>query len=132
MSVTTCLLASAALTWVMIMVAAELHTPTWTRVGAKLAFGNREALPAPSPLAARADRAAKNMLENMVLFTALVVAASTAHAEISLGATVFLISRLVYFPLYLFGVRYVRSVVWMVSIAGLLHIGIVTAASAHA
>ncbi len=59
------LLLSVGLTWLMIMVAAELRTPTWTRAGAKLAFGNREELPPPSALAARAERAARNMLENM-------------------------------------------------------------------
>jgi uncharacterized MAPEG superfamily protein len=65
------LLLSTGLTWLMIMAAAELRTPTWTRAGARLAFGNRALLPDASPLAARADRAAKNMIENMVLFVAL-------------------------------------------------------------
>jgi uncharacterized MAPEG superfamily protein len=121
------LLASALLTWIMIMVAAELRTPTWTRAGAKLAFGNRESLPEATPLAARADRAAKNMLENMVIFVALVSAARMVGADASLGATVFLVARLAYFPVYLAGIKYVRSAIWLVSMLAMLHIIVVTA-----
>ena len=122
-----CLLASALLTWIMIMVAAELRTPTWTKAGAKLAFGNREALPEPTPLAARADRAAKNMLENMVIFIAVVSAARMAGADASFGATVFFVARLAYFPVYLAGIKYLRSAIWLVSMLGVLHMIIVTA-----
>ena len=110
------------------MVAAELRTPTWTRAGAKLAFGNRESLPEATPLAARADRAAKNMLENMVVFTAVVSAARMVGADASLGATVFLVARLAYFPVYLAGIKFVRSAIWLVSMLGVLHIIVVTAA----
>ncbi len=121
------LLCSAALTWIMIMTAAELHTPTWTREGAKLAFGNREALPEPSALAKRADRAAKNMLENMVLFIAVFVAARAAGADAELGAALFFFARLAYFFVYLAGIRYLRSAIWGVSMLGLAHIGLAAA-----
>jgi uncharacterized MAPEG superfamily protein len=122
-----CLIASAALTWIMVMVAAELRTPTWTSAGAKLAFGNREALPEATPIAARADRAAKNMVENMVVFTALVAAARFAGADASLGATVFLAARIAYFAVYLAGIAYVRSAIWAASLLGMLHIAVVAA-----
>jgi uncharacterized MAPEG superfamily protein len=111
----------------MIMVAAELRTPTWTRAGAKHALGNRDALPEATALAARADRAAKNMLENMVVFTAIVVAAKLAGADASLGAMIFLGARVAYFPIYLAGITYVRSAVWLVSVLGMLHMSVVTA-----
>lgn len=110
---------SAVLTWIMIMTAAELHTPTWTRVGARHAFGNRDGLPARSPVAARADRAAKNMIENLVLFIALFAAARAAGADATVGAAIFFFARLVYFVLYLAGITYVRSLVWGVSLIGL-------------
>ncbi|MBC7974506.1 MAG: MAPEG family protein [Myxococcales bacterium] len=110
---------SAVLTWIMIMTAAELHTPTWTRAGAKLAFGNRDHLPERSPLAARADRAAKNMVDNLALFVALFVAARAAGADPTTGAAIFFFSRLSYFALYLAGVVLVRSLAWGVSLLGL-------------
>ena len=113
------LVLSAVLTWLMIMTAAELHTPTWTRRGAKLAFGNREALPERSPLCARADRAARNMVENLVLFVALFVAARAAGANATTGAAIFFFARLAYWFLYLAGVTYVRSLAWGISLVGL-------------
>src|SRR5688500_4905347 len=97
------LVLSAVLTWIMIMTAGELHTPSWTRAGAKLVFGNREVLPERSPLAARADRAAKNMVDNLVLFVALLVAARAAGADATTGAAIFFFARLAYFGLYLAG-----------------------------
>jgi len=113
------LIFSAVLTWIMVMTAAELHTPTWTRAGAKLAFGNRESLPERSPVAARADRAAHNMVDNLVLFIAVVVAAQAAGAHATTGAAIFFFARLAYFGLYLAGAVYVRSLAWGISLVGL-------------
>ena len=118
------LLMSVALAWIMIMTAAELHTPTWTRAGAKLAFGNRETLPERSALAGRADRAAKNMIENLILFVALFVAARAANVNVTFGAAVFFFARLAYFFVYLAGVRYLRSAIWGLSLVAMAHIGL--------
>jgi uncharacterized MAPEG superfamily protein len=111
---------SALLAWLMIMVAAELHTPTWTSSGAKLAFGNRDHMPERSTLAARADRAAKNMVENLVVFVALFAAARFAGGSAKLGSEIFFFARLAYFGLYLAGVVYARTLAWAVSLFGLL------------
>jgi uncharacterized MAPEG superfamily protein len=113
------LLLSTGLTWLMIMTAAELRTPTWTRAGARLAFGNRGALPEASALAARADRAAKNMLENMVLLVAVLVAARAVAADATTGAAIFFFARAAYFVVYLAGIPILRSVIWGVSLIGL-------------
>ena len=113
------LLSTVALTWIMIMTAGELRTPTWTREGRRLAFGNREALPEPTPLAARADRAAKNMVENLVLYVAVLVAAKANGADATIGSAIFFFSRLAYFPEYLLGIVNVRSLIWGVSLVGL-------------
>ena len=124
-----CLLGSTLLTWIMIMVAAELRTPTWTRAGARLAFGNREQLPDASAAAGRADRAAKNMLENMVLFIGAFVAARTAGSDPSTGAVIFLAARLAYFATYLAGVIYIRSICWAIGLGGVawIAVGAITA-----
>jgi uncharacterized MAPEG superfamily protein len=114
---------SAALTWIMIMVAAELHTPTWTRDGARLAFGNRAQLPPRTPLAARADRAAKNMVENLVVLVALFAAAHAVRADATVGTAVFFVARAAYFPVYLAGIPYLRSVIWGASVVGLALVG---------
>lgn len=116
MSTTTFLLYAAILTWLMIMTASMLRT----RGDMRLAMGNRDSLPAASPLAERADRAAKNMLENLILFIALVVAVGGRNpARAELGAQVFLVARVVYWPIYLAGIPGVRTAVWSVGIVGL-------------
>jgi uncharacterized MAPEG superfamily protein len=92
----------------------------------KIAFGNRHDVPPPTALAARADRAAKNMLEGMVLFVTVLVAARFAGADkdrLALGSTLFFWGRVAYFGIYLAGIAYLRTVVWGVAIAGVFMIG---------
>ena len=85
MTPTHALLAAAALTWVMVLTASML------RSGGKLPamLGNREGPGRDDALAGRADRAAKNMLENLVLFVAVILAASLGRPSrdtVELGA----------------------------------------------
>lgn len=116
------LVASAVLTWVMLLSASLIRVRFWTPAGLLAAFGNRDDLPAPTPLAGRAERAARNMLENLVLLVALITAARLAGASqhaVDLGAQIFFFSRLLYFPVYLAGIVYLRTAIWAVSIGGL-------------
>jgi uncharacterized MAPEG superfamily protein len=108
---------AAVLCWVMIMTAAMLKTRGLVNAG-----GNRDDLPEPSAAAGRADRAAKNMLENLVLFTALLAAARMGNGDqdrIVLGARIFFWARVAYFPVYLAGIKHIRTAIWAVGIAGL-------------
>jgi uncharacterized MAPEG superfamily protein len=107
----------AILTYLMIITASMLRS----KGSLSLAFGNRGDMPEPTPMAARADRAAKNMLENMVLFVAVAVATIGAadHDRVTLGARLFFWARLAYFPVYVFGITYLRTALWAVGIAGM-------------
>jgi uncharacterized MAPEG superfamily protein len=112
-------LVSIALTWVMLLVASLVRARAWSAAGMKIAFGNRDDLPEPSPFAGRADRAARNMLENLVLFVGVLVAAAAASVpsnEIEGACALFVASRLLYAPIYWAGIRYLRTAVWLVSI----------------
>jgi len=113
---------SVLLTWIMLLTASSLRERAWSWRGLLVAVGNRDDVPEPSPLAARADRAAKNMLENLVLFAALVMVAHLSEADperVALGARLFFWSRVLYFPVYLAGIKFVRSAIWGVSVLGL-------------
>jgi uncharacterized MAPEG superfamily protein len=112
---------SGILTFLMLLVASGLCAKAWTPPGMEIAFGNRENLPMPLGPAGRADRAARNMLEGMVLFLAAVLAAQLAGkgAQAAMGATVFFWARVVYWPVYIAGIIYLRTAVWFVSIIGL-------------
>lgn len=74
-------------------------------------------------LAGRAQRALDNFKETYPAFIALALALAVSGRTGGLGATgamLWFAARIVYHPLYLFGVPYVRSLVWVVSMLGLL------------
>jgi uncharacterized MAPEG superfamily protein len=116
------LAASALLTWVMLFSASMMRSRGWTPEGMRLAFGNRDQMPPPSKVAERADRAAKNMLENLLLFTAVIAAARAGgvhNDQVDLGAKLFFFARLLYWPVFAAGITYVRTLVWFVAVAGI-------------
>ncbi len=114
-------IASGILTLLMLLVASAFCAKAWTPPGAEIAFGNRENLPVALGPAGRSDRAAKNMMEGMIMFLAAVLAAQIAGKapQAALGATVFFWARLVYWPVYAAGIIYLRTAVWFVSIIGI-------------
>jgi uncharacterized MAPEG superfamily protein len=128
MTAASAVLWSAVLTWLMLVTASLLRSKGWTSAGMQIALGNRDDLPPATGVAGRADRAARNMVENLVLLVALVAAvhfAGKSGAPADLGATIFFWSRLAYWPCYLAGIIYLRTAIWFVSVIGL---GIIAAA----
>lgn len=113
----------AVFTWITIMLASLIRSRGWTLHGLMVSLGNRDNQPTPVALAGRADRAAANTKENFVLFSALALTAAVAgvHApRLDLGAEIFMWARLVYLPVYLIGIPYLRTGVWAVSMAGMV------------
>ena len=110
---------SVVLTVVQMLVAAQA---AFNKVGLMGLVGNREGLPEITGWGGRAARAHYNMLENLVLFAALVlvaVAAGRTNAMTLLGAQIFLYARVAYAVVYIAGVPWLRTGVWGVSVAGL-------------
>ncbi|SKA35606.1 MAPEG family protein [Consotaella salsifontis] len=73
--------------------------------------------------AGRADRALRNFLETYAAFVGLALALAITNRAGGLGligAWTWFIARIVYIPLYLFGVPYLRSLVWLASLVGLV------------
>jgi uncharacterized MAPEG superfamily protein len=68
----------------------------------------------------RAARALGNYLENFTAFIALDLALITTHQSGGVWPTIWILARIIYLPLYLFNVIYVRSVVWGVSLLAIL------------
>ena len=92
------------------------------QVGLPALAGNREGLAPCTGWAGRAARAHHNMLENLVLFAALVlvaVAAGRANSTTLLGAQLFFWARLAYALVYLAGIPWLRTALWLVSVVGL-------------
>lgn len=92
------------------------------QVGLPMLAGNREGLPEIRGWAGRAARAHRNMIENLVLFAALVLVAVVAdktNGTTLLGAQIFFWARVVYAGVYIAGIPWLRTAVWGVSVVGL-------------
>ncbi len=85
-------------------------------------MGDRDRPPEMTVVANRLDRAKRNMQEALPLFLALALLAlikGRDTAAVTQAALIFLIARAVYVPAYVSGVPVLRSLVWLVGVAGL-------------
>ncbi len=98
-------------------------------VGAMLEVGidelasNREYMPKLTGWAERARKGHLNILENLALFAPLVLVAQIAgrtNETTALGAEIFFFARLLYVFVFAAGVPYLRTLVWIVSVIGLI------------
>ena len=113
---------AVALTLVQAVVAAQ---GAFAQVGLFTLAGNREGMQEIKGWGGRAARAHRNMLENLVLFAALVlvaVAAGKINDMTLLGAQMFLWARVAYAVVYVAGIPWLRTAIWGVSVAGLVMI----------
>jgi uncharacterized MAPEG superfamily protein len=111
---------SVALCIVQMLVAVLTALP---QVGLPALAGNRDPGLALTGAAGRAQRAHRNMLENLVLFAALVlVAQATGRTNdmTAMGAQLFFWARLVYAAIYLAGLPWLRTGAWAVSMIGIV------------
>ena len=111
----------ALLLFIHIFVAIRFKTAQYGRswnVGAR-----DEALPEANPMTGRTARAQANFLETFpIAIVALlgVVLANKTSATTGLGGWIWLGARVAYLPLYMAGIRVVRTAVWAVGMAGLV------------
>ena len=118
------LLLSTLLCFIQVVIAAAGANQV---VGLPTLAGNREGLPEIKGWAGRAKRAHLNMVENLVLFAALVLiaaAAGKANAMTAMGAMIFFWARLAYAAIYLGGIPWLRTVAWFASVIGMAIIAI--------
>ncbi|MEM7412616.1 MAG: MAPEG family protein [Myxococcota bacterium] len=93
--------------------------------GLRYGFGNRDEDVALPGWGERVVRAHRNMLENLIPFTALVLAAHLAgvsNDETARGATFFFWGRVAHALIYVAGVPYLRTVAFIVAIGGMFEI----------
>ncbi len=113
------LLWAVALTFGQMLVAVSGAT---LQVGLPLLAGNRDAIPAFGGWVGRAYRAHHNMLESLVLFAALVLIAvvtNKTNATTLFAAQLFFWARLAYAVIYILGIPWLRTAVWLFSVVGL-------------
>ena len=114
-----------ALTLLLALV--QIFLPAFGRVGQfGLAWnaGPRDQPKGPvGPVTGRLERAQANLFETLPLFIGAVLIAHVSGANGALtawGAGLYFWARVAYLPLYAFGVPYVRSLAWVVSLVGLV------------
>ncbi|HBK47569.1 MAG TPA: hypothetical protein DDZ67_14275 [Xanthomonadaceae bacterium] len=92
--------------------------------GGKWNASARDGQPAPlTGVPARLERAFHNFLETFAFFAAAVLAVVLAQrqdAQTALAVQLYFWARVVYVPLYAAGIPYVRSLVWGVSMLGIM------------
>jgi uncharacterized MAPEG superfamily protein len=116
----TLLLWAVALTVIQMVVAA---TGMALQLGVPTLVGNRDRLPPLTGWVGRAQRAHRNMLENLVLFAALVLITEITNKNdflTGLGAQIFFWARVAYAIVYVAGVPWLRTAAWTASMAGLV------------
>tara|TARA_B100000242_G_C42877314_1_gene407063 strand:+ start:113 stop:493 length:381 start_codon:yes stop_codon:yes gene_type:complete len=68
----------------------------------------------------RANRALKNLFETFPIFIGLVLLSITKDVDNTSLAFFWLIARVIYVPIYILGVDYLRTGVWAVSLTSLV------------
>ncbi|WP_370401637.1 MAPEG family protein [Sulfitobacter sp. JB4-11] len=87
--------------------------------GSPEAMKSRDVMPEASIICGRADRALANVTEAMIMFLPLALLSLDAAGAV-LGAMIFVCARIIYVPLYLFGVPFLRTLAWIAGLGGLL------------
>ena len=107
-------------TLLIVVVGAAIRNQEWTKEGRDIGLGNRDNLQEATPMGGRAERAAKNSIEAAVFFVPLALVANAAgmDAEVMLGAQIAFWARIAYVPIYIAGIKYLRSLVWIVGVVG--------------
>ena len=90
----------------------------------KYLFSSRDKTTENSILAQRAIRALKNLLETFPIFVGLTLLSIIKDIDNSSIALLWLMSRVIYVPVYIYGINYLRTALWAVSLICLMLMGI--------
>jgi len=90
----------------------------------KYLFSSRDKTTENSILAQRAIRALKNLLETFPIFVGLTLLSIIKDIDNSSIAFLWLMSRVIYVPVYIYGINYLRTAIWAVSLICLMLMGI--------
>lgn len=113
--------------WTLVLAIVQVLLPAQLRsreTGIAYNAGARdEAGPPVGVVTGRFRRAQDNLFETLPLFAAALLIAHVASRNGTLtvvGAWLYVVARIVYLPLYVAGVPFVRSLAWVASLVGLI------------
>ena len=107
-------------TLITVVVGGAIRNQEWTKEGRDIGLGNRDNLKEATPMGGRADRAAKNSIEAAAFFVPLALIANAAGLdnEVMQGAQIAFWARIAYVPVYIVGIKYLRSLIWIGGVVG--------------
>jgi uncharacterized MAPEG superfamily protein len=112
---------SVALGLVQILIAT---TGTLWQQGLKWMASPRDGTPVVlTGIAGRLNRASANFLETFVFFAVVVLAGYVLQRHTSTtvpGAQLYFWARIIYLPIYVLGIPYLRTLIWAASIVGIV------------
>ena len=83
-------------------------------------FSSRDNAQDTSEFFGRASRALRNLFETLPIFIGLILISIIKGVDNSSLALLWLISRTIYIPLYIFGINYIRTGAWAVALICLI------------
>lgn len=104
--------------WSLVLLIVQLMTPAVLalmggQVSVAYLLSARDESPQTSDMVLRAQRAAANLLETLPAFLVLAILSIMNSTDVILLAQAWLGLRVLFFGLYLTGVAYVRTLVWI-------------------
>lgn len=117
----------ACLAWTLVLALVHILLPAALRtretgVGYNVSARDAEGPPV-GKITGRLQRAQRNFFETLPVITAAIIIAHITGRNSALtwwGAMLYLWARIVYLPLYAFGIPYIRTLVWLVSLLGII------------
>lgn len=91
---------------------------------AQYLVSSRDNPPPQSTLQQRTTRAGANLQESLPAYLALCLLAMIQQVDLNQAALAWLVLRVIYIPCYLFGILYLRSLVWAASLASLIYMAV--------
>ena len=116
---TTLILLALLLTLIQLMTPALLNSKNL-----EFLISNREGSVEEASIVGRTRRAGNNILESLPAFLALTILSIMLDIENYNLAMFWLGSRVLYYFTYMFGILYLRTILWFVSVACLIMMGI--------
>lgn len=116
------------LSWTLVLALVQIILPSIFRTGETGMAYNASPRDEPASRPAgvvtgRLMRAQTNLLETLPVFIAAVMIVQLAgvhSASTASGAVIYFWARVIYVPLYAFGIPFLRSLAWLASIAGII------------
>jgi uncharacterized MAPEG superfamily protein len=83
-------------------------------------FSSRDNAANTSKYIDRANRSLKNLFETLPIFIGLILLSIISDVDNSFLAMIWLLARIIYVPVYIVGINYVRTGIWAIALICLI------------